>query len=273
MRPEIAVLIAAQQGDAQLSTLLASLEAQTLPRTGFEVVMVGDDSAALGAQAVRTFPQDWSGVSAALNVAVFAATAPILAIAPASQSLAPDFLEHLLAAHGRWSGEGDVVFARLTAPAGASPLVRFLAEEAAPHAWRAPYNAFSCKRELLASHGLFDERFADGWERAELLWRLRTRRVRLRQAEDAHVLLKHDVSFAEECARRERQGRAHAHLAAVHDDLLVRAHAEIGAALALWAARGAAFADVCAAAEARGAYARAFALCWAKGVAAAIAAD
>jgi hypothetical protein len=272
MPPSISVILNVTEAGAPLTRAMESLRAQTLAADRFEMIAInngaGDQAqAVLDSYAnVRSFRQSAVSDSAAWNLGAFAALSPVIVLAPKHQAFEPSCLHALLAAHARHDKPSDIVHA---AWSSGSALQQAVASEAAP--WRSPHGAISFKRTLLVNHGLFDARFADGWERAELLWRVRARRVRLVAARDAQVQWSTALSFHDECARCERQGQFHARLAALHDSALVRSRSEIGAALALWSRRGAAFEDVLAHATAVGtpeAYREAFALCRAKGVAA-----
>ena len=241
--PDISAIVVAS-GAHDPTRALQALCTQTLPAACYEIVVIETSAGAVTCASntqdarLRVFRQIGAEQAAAMNLATFLSVSPRLVFLPQKHPAQPDFLEQVLRAHETHDKEGDVIFGA-TAPDPALPqsALTCLMHDPALWAWREPDCPISFKRTLLTQHGLFDAAFGDGWERVELLWRLRARRIRLVCAPEALVHLGVSPSICELEARAERQGRFHARLARKHPGALMDAYAQIGDAIALWAAR------------------------------------
>lgn len=243
--PEISVVIVAEDGGAPHSNVFDALSRQTMPRSQYEVLVVVDGSAhditreieARGG--VRMFRQRTAGRVAAMNLGMFASKGRIVLFMPGGHSPSVDFLTRIASAHRQHRRQADVIYATLkrNSAYAASPLFALLSRAKA-QAWREPDSAISFKRQFLIIYGIFDTRFEDGWERVELLWRLRNQHPRIFYERRADLTMGPAPDFLQLAARAERQGRNHVRLANKHSDEFVDRYAQIDSALALWAKRG-----------------------------------
>src|SRR5438132_1503222 len=120
----VSVIIPTFNRPASLRRLLAQLDAQTLPSTDFEVIVVADGSIPEVAQSLgdlqfrmtlRVFRRENGGPAAARHAGTLAARASLLVMLDDDMQVAPDFLEQHLAAHSR-AGRA-VVLGRIRADA------------------------------------------------------------------------------------------------------------------------------------------------------------
>jgi glycosyltransferase involved in cell wall biosynthesis len=118
----VSVIIPTFNRPAPLRRLLAQLDAQTLPGTDFEVIVVDDGSTPDVAQSLadlssrmtlRVFRQENAGAAAARHAGALAARANLLVMLDDDMQVAPDFLEQHLEAHSR--GGRVVVLGRIRA--------------------------------------------------------------------------------------------------------------------------------------------------------------
>ncbi len=216
-RPELAIVLwRGRDGDAPALTGLAAIA-----RDDLEIILV-DECDAPAPPGVRRVQQGRAGRVAGYNLGVFTSAAGSLCFLHERVALSPSVAEGVLAAT-RGVDARSVFYC---------PSRHGLEREA--FAWRAPESLLVMSRELLVHHGVFDPDFEDGWERVELFWRLRARRLRLRRLDglacDAPIASVQDL-----IARSRSQGAAHVRLAQRHPSVEMTAFAALGASRAYWA--------------------------------------
>jgi GT2 family glycosyltransferase len=104
--PEVSVVIPVRDGAASLPPLLASLDAQTLPRQRFEVVVVdnasSDDTARVAREAGAVVVHEpIANRSRARNLGIATASADVIAFTDADCVASPGWLQTLLACRGQ----------------------------------------------------------------------------------------------------------------------------------------------------------------------------
>jgi glycosyltransferase involved in cell wall biosynthesis len=100
-QPRVSVIVPVRNGRAHLETLIEALEAQTLPRSEFELVIADDGSTDGTAQWLRDLEGGWIRVTtgpphnsyAARNRAVHVSLSPVLAFCDADCVPVPDWLD------------------------------------------------------------------------------------------------------------------------------------------------------------------------------------
>jgi GT2 family glycosyltransferase len=254
---------------------------------------------------LRVIRQAPSGLAAAKNLGVFMSRAPVLLfmddddVADAAL-LASHLAIHL---HHRDITVAVLGFTDLDPAIARLPLMRHVTGPGGQlfcQGWMQPLQALSfrefwggrssAKRSFLIEHGVFNPAFRFGCEDVELGWRLDPVGLRVIYEPLARSTMIRALSFQDFCSRSIRQGRSQWLFAALHDARTVRDYCEIDRALAVWPAVQGDFAAILRRAEAldrmmreRGpdapalsvasqaelddAYAQAFFLCRAKGIA------
>ena len=253
-------------------------------------------------KSVRQAP---SGLAAAKNLGVFMSRAPIILFMDDDDVAGPGLLVSHLAMHLRHREQTVAVLGHTDLdPAIAHlPLMRHVTgagSQLFSHAWMKPHQRLSfrefwggrssCKRSLLIEHGVFNPAFHFGCEDIELGWRLDPHGLQVIYEPAARSTMIRALTFDDFCRRSIRQGRSQWLFTALHDVPAVRDYCEVDRALAIWPAAKGDFAAILRRAEAldrmmrqRGpdapplsavsqteldeAYAQAFFLCRAKGVA------
>jgi GT2 family glycosyltransferase len=229
VKPDISVVIPTAGRPELLRAALESLTTQTLPRERFEVVVVQDGDGSdwawreLDRELVLTTHQiESSGISAAKNLGLFAARAPIVFFFDDDDVAHEDLLAQHLAAHEAQPNENLAVLGHTGWAAGleVTEVMRFITDAGLLFSYGqlpvdAPldYRAFwggrsSCKRMFLAQHGIFDTSFTFGCEDIELGYRLSRYGMHVKYHPAARSFMNRAVTFAEFCLRSERQGRA-----------------------------------------------------------------
>lgn len=254
---------------------------------------------------MRVLRQEQSGLAAAKNLGIFACRAPFIVFLDDDDVAGPDLLVGHLAAHLRYPDFNLAVLGHTDlAPEIADlPVMRHVTgagSQLFSYGWMQPgqmlsFREFwggrsSCKRALLFEHGIFNPVFRFGCEDIELAWRLSKVGLRVLYEPTARATMIRALSFRDFCNRARRQGRSQWVFATLHPEQAVRDYCEIDRALALWPSCAADLAgllrwveqldsmmtarSVCAApvtaetqAELDEAYASAFFLCRAQGIA------
>jgi GT2 family glycosyltransferase len=254
---------------------------------------------------LRIVRQAPSGLAAAKNLGIFMSRAPVLLFMDDDDVADTALLVSHLAMH-LCHREASIAVLGLTdlAPEVARlPLMRHVAGPGGQlfsHGWMQPHQRLSfrefwggrtsCKRPLLIEHGVFNPAFHFGCEDIELGWRLDRVGLRVIYEPAARSTMIRALTFEAFCRRSIRQGRAQWLFAALHDAPAVRDYCEIDRARAAWAEAKGDFAAVlrwaaaldrtmlqrgpeapalsaASQAELDEAYAQAFFLCRAKGIA------
>jgi glycosyltransferase involved in cell wall biosynthesis len=257
--PRISVLIATYNRPDLLSECLESFADQTLPTTDYEVVVVddgSDDRAALPsvlekvADRVQVFGVriDHAGRSAAKNVAVMLARAPIVLFFDDDDRAAPDYLERHLAAHAAHADDQVAILGHTDwAPELEQSLLMhyvtdvdrlmFAYERLADGQeldWRGFWEGrISCKRGFLLAHALHDQRLAYSID-VEMGWRLAPYGLRIVYDSSARSLMARPIDLDAFCARTQAKGRAHAVTAALHPGTAIAGYLALEQAVEHW---------------------------------------
>jgi glycosyltransferase involved in cell wall biosynthesis len=256
--PHISVLIATHDRPELLRSCLASLADQTLDRSEFEVVVVDDgsrdpampplvDELADRLQIVGVrIPH--AGRSAAKNLAVMLARAPIVLFFDDDDRATPGYLARHLAGHDARPDESVAVLGHTDwAPELArTPLMHYVTDvdrmlfayERLRDGQVLDWHGFwegrvSCKRSLLLRCGLHDQRLGYSID-VELAWRLRPTGLRVIYDASALSLMARPIDVDTFGARCEAKGRAHATVAALHPGSEIASRLVPAGAAELW---------------------------------------
>lgn len=250
--PDISVLIATRDRPELLRDCLASFADQTLDRDRYEVVVVDDGSEdpAATATVVEKFANelqivslriDHGGRSAAKNHAVLLSRAPIVLFFDDDDRAERDYLERHLARHRARPAEGIAVLGHTDwAPElELTPVMRYVTDvdrmlfayerlrDGQELDWRGFWEGrISCKRSLLARHGLHDQRLAYSID-VELGWRLARHGLRVVYDAEARSVMARGIDVDDFCERTRAKGRASALIAGLHPgtDIARKLHA------------------------------------------------
>jgi hypothetical protein len=258
-RPRISVVIPTHQRAPLLERSLESLTAQTLPRAGFEVVVVDDGSSDWTASVcaklaedlpLRYFRIENSGISAAKNLGVFASQAPLLLFFDDDDLADPRLLEAHVEAHRAHPEENLAVLGYTTwAPElEITPLMEYVTE-IGQQLFSYPniedgqmldYTYFwggrsSCKRSFLAQHGSFDQDLS-GIEDMELGFRLAKHGLTVIHTRSAKSFMVRSVTFDEFAQRCVKRGHALWRFTQRHSDPAVERYCRVAEALEKWPA-------------------------------------
>ena len=260
--PRIAAVIPTQDRAELLRAALDSLARQTLEPGAFEVVVVDDGSADATSAVVaseadrmtlRYHRLPRSGISAAKNLGLFAARAPVVLFFDDDDVAHPDLLRQHLVAHDEHPDPAVAVLGHTawSPRLHVSELMhyvtdvgRFLFDYAAADQGAVLDHTFfwggraSCKRMFLAAEGIFDPSFRFGAEDIELGYRLSGRGFKVVYNARALSYMNRCVTYAEFGRRCERQGRSQYHFGHVlhPGDDGVRRYCGLDGATERWAA-------------------------------------
>jgi glycosyltransferase involved in cell wall biosynthesis len=257
-RPTISVLIPTYNRAGLLIASLESLERQTLPRDRFEVLVVDDGSTDDTPEVCRGFHHrlplryfrlDHAGISAAKNLGVFTAQAPIVLFFDDDDVAHGELLTEHVAAHHRHPAEPDAVLGYTTwAPwLHITELMRYLTDvgqllfsyPSIPAGRVLDFRYFwggrsSCKRSFLARHGVFRQDFESIIEDIELGYRLSRFQLRVFYEPRAISFMNRGITLDEFCRRAERQGRAQLAFSRLHREAVVQDYCQIADADVHW---------------------------------------
>ena len=255
--PLISVVIPTHQRAPLLERTLESLKAQTLPNTGFEVVVVDDGSSDWTASVcariadelpLRYFRIDKAGTSAAKNLGLFASEAPLVLFYDDDDLADPRLLEAHVEAHRAHPEENVAVLGYTTwAPElEISPVMEYVTEigqylfsyRGIEDGDTLDYTYFwagraSCKRSFLAQHEIFDQDFR-AIEDVELGFRLVKHGLEVVHARSAKSFMVRPITFDEFAQRCVKHGRGVWLFHSRHDDPAVERYCRIGDALETW---------------------------------------
>lgn len=242
MDPRIAAIIPTWNRAVLLDASLASLAAQRLDRAQFEVIVVDDGStdetAAVCARRAAELPLTrvriaHGGIAAAKNLGIFVARAPILLFFDDDDVAHPDLLAEHIRAHERHPDENLAILGYTTWAASltVTEVMRYVSDVGhflfsyarIPERTRLDYTHFwggrtSCKRTLLARHGIFHQGFEFGCEDIELAFRLEKFGLAVYYQSSAVSWMNRPITYDEFCRRCERQGVAQAGFSRLHPD-------------------------------------------------------
>ncbi|MBW3648959.1 MAG: glycosyltransferase [Actinobacteria bacterium] len=258
--PRISVLVGTYDRPELLAGCLDGFAAQTLDAAEFEVVVVDDGSpgtATAGVLEARlgNLPLVWAhiqhaGRSPAKNLAALLARADIVLFCDDDDRPAPDLLEQHLRAHDAHPDEGVAVLGHTGwAPEiVVTPLMHYVTDvdgflfsyanlsAGQQLDWRGFWEGrVSCKRSLLARHGLHDQRLDYSID-VEMAWRLAPRGLRVVYHPAARTFMVRSIGLDEFCRRTEAKGRAQAIMATLHDGEELRRYAQVEQARERWEA-------------------------------------
>ncbi|MFE9451620.1 glycosyltransferase [Streptomyces sp. NPDC006739] len=273
--PAISVVVPTFDRAALLRGCLDSFARQTLGHDAYEVIVVDDgstdDTALVCAGADHTFPLRYyrtvhAGTSAAKNLGLFLARAPIVLFFDDDDVAAPDLLAEHLAGHREHPEETVAVLGHTGwAPQlPVSHLMHYVTEvdgllydyghmtDGARYDFRHFWaGRLSCKRGLLVSRALFRSAFDVGLEDIELGWRLDRYGLRVAYRSSARQFTARPVTLDGFLDRCSRHGRARRALAAAYpQDPVIQDYCVVHADPDRRAARSRLFADRTAAARA-----------------------
>jgi glycosyltransferase involved in cell wall biosynthesis len=256
--PRISVLIATHDRLELLRACLASFAEQTLDAAAFEVVVVDDGSRKPVVPAVVDELANrlqilgvrirHGGRSAAKNLGVMLARAPVVLFFDDDDRAAPDYLERHLAGHHARPAESVAVLGHTDwAPElPRTPLMHYVTDvdrmlfayERLGDGQVLDWHGFwegrvSCKRSLLLRCGLHDQRLGYSID-VELAWRLRSAGLRVIYDASALSLMARPIDVDTFGMRSEAKGRAHAMVAALHSGSEIAARLVPPGADELW---------------------------------------
>src|SRR6266446_10716 len=249
--PAISVIIPTFNRAAMLANTLESFAAQTIPKNRYEVIVVDDGSKDSTPEVCREFVSrielkylhiDNSGTSAAKNTGILASRGKILLFFDDDDIADRRLLEQHLKAHKRHPEENIAVLGYTTwAPTlSVTPLMRYVTDIGRflfaygdlkdgqmldfTYLWA---GRCSCKRSLLAKHGVFNRQFrAPGIEDIELGYRLSRFGLRVVFHRSAMSYMTRAPTFEEFCDRCERSGEALFLFSRLHDDPAVQQYCQ-----------------------------------------------
>jgi GT2 family glycosyltransferase len=255
--PAISVIIPTYNRASLLERSLESLTDQTLSRDAFEVVVV-DDGSSDWTQSVCTKLADRlplrylrienSGISAAKNLGVFAARAPLLLFFDDDDVADPGLLEAHVDAHEAHPDENVAVLGYTTwaDELEVTPIMEYVTEigqhlfsyKNLEDGQRLDYTYFwggrsSCKRALLTTHGSFDQDMS-GIEDMELGFRLARQGLSVIHTRDAKSYMVRPVTFDQFAERCLKRGRALWRFTQRHEDPEVERYCRVQEALEKW---------------------------------------
>ena len=256
--PAISVIIPTYNRAPLLERSLESLTEQTLPRDSFEVVVV-DDGSSDWTQSVctkladrlslRYFRIESSGISAAKNLGVFAASAPLLLFFDDDDVADPGLLEAHVEAHREQPDENVAVLGYTTwdPELEVTPIMEYATEigqqlfsyRNLEDGQRLDYTYFwggrsSCKRSLLTTYGSFNQDFPSIIEDMELGFRLAKQGLTVTHIRAAKSYMVRPVTFDQLADRCVRRGRALWRFAELHPDPAVERYCRVEEALERW---------------------------------------
>ncbi|MEZ5167463.1 MAG: glycosyltransferase [Acidimicrobiales bacterium] len=238
----------------------ASPRSANRPSTGdrFEVVVVDDGSPDEPFTAAADFTDrlriiglraGHAGRSAAKNLCVQLARAPIVLFFDDDDRVTPDYLERHLAVHAARPDEGVAVLGHTDwAPELViSPVMHFVTDvdrlmfsygslrPGQELDWRGFWEGrISCKRSLLVRHALHDQRLSYSID-VEMGWRLMPHGLKVVYEPAAVSVMARPIGFDDFCDRTEAKGRARAVIASLHPDTDIGDQLRLDDARAVWA--------------------------------------
>ena len=259
--PRISVLIATYERADLLRECLTAFAKQTLDRSEYEVVVVDDGSATstidplleefadqLSLAGLRI---EHAGRSAAKNLAVLLARAPLVLFFDDDDRPAPDYLERHVLGHERRPDTGVAILGHTDwAPElDLTPLMHFVTDvdrlmfayerlgDGQELDWRGFWEGrISCKRALLMRHGLHDQRLNYSID-VEMGWRLAPHGLRVVYDASAVSVMARPLDIESFCDRTQAKGKAQAIIAALHPGTEIAKAFEVDGALEYWQKR------------------------------------
>jgi GT2 family glycosyltransferase/glycosyltransferase involved in cell wall biosynthesis len=250
--PVISVVIPTFNRAESLGATLQSLAAQSLSADKYEVVVVNDGSSDSTPQICNSFAgrmplvalrhQSNSGISAAKNTGIFRSCGKILLFFDDDDIADSHLLEEHLKAHEQHPEENVAVLGYTTwaSTLPITPLMRYLTDVGRflfaygelkdgqdldfTYFWG---GRSSCKRSLLAKHGVFNRQFPSIIEDMELGYRLSHFGFRVIFHRAAVSYMARGITFEDFCNRCERQGEALYLFSRLHSDPVVQQYCQL----------------------------------------------
>ncbi len=256
-QPRISVVVATYNRSQLLAECLDSLVAQTLAPSEFEVIVIDDGSTDdtrnvcgrfLPALPLKYFRLEHAGRSAAKNLGIFAASAPLLLFFDDDDIADADLLREHLATHAVHPQEAVAVLGYTTwAPKlHVTPAMDFVTGaggflfnyQRLKHGQMLDFTHFwegrvSCKRSFLLTHGVHDQRLAYTID-IELGYRLSKFGLQVVFNPDAKSYMTRPVTFDEFSQRCEGKGRAQFFISRLHPEPAVQEYCEVLRAEERW---------------------------------------
>ncbi len=258
--PLLSVIVPTRDRARLLRGALASLARQTFRKGTFEVVVVDDgstdDTPEVCRRAARTIELryvriDPAGISAAKNIGIFVASAPLLVFFDDDDVASGDLLARHLETHRAHPAEHVAVLGYTTwAPRlRVTALMHYVTDVGGflfsygsiRHGQWLDYTYFwggrsSCKRALLTQHGIFNQAFPSIIEDIELGYRLTRFNLQIIHNRKAVQFMNRAVSYDDFCARCERQGRVLVIFSRLHAEAPVQKYCQVTNARERWSA-------------------------------------
>ena len=239
-RPQLSVIIPTFNRAELLRASLESLVRQTLSQDDYEVIVVNDGSTdktpAVCAEMAARLPLKYfrienSGISAAKNLGIFAASAPILFFFDDDDVATPNLLRAHLYAHSEHTDANVAILGYTTwHPSVAITEVMHYATDVGHLLFSYPnlrdgqeldFTYFwggrsSCKRQFLVDHGVFHQDFRFGSEDVELGYRLSRFGLKVVYKPQAVQYMNRALTYEQFCRRCEKQGASQLHFFRLH---------------------------------------------------------
>ncbi len=265
--PRISVVIPTHNRASLLDSSLDSLSRQTLPAYDFEIIVVDDGSTDATADVCGTWSSrlplvrlriQQSGIAAAKNLGVFAASSPIVLFFDDDDIADEQLLAEHLNTHAHYPSEHVAVLGYTDwAPSlEISDVMRFVTDIGhylfnythLVDGQRLDFTYFwggrsSCKKSLLTRTGVFRQELEFGSEDIEAGFRISKLLVEGRLANDGLAVIfnrkavqhmNRSVTYDEFCRRCEKQGKSQAQFSRLYPDSLVQEWCQTTDALARW---------------------------------------
>lgn len=241
-----------------LKQALASLNAQTLSKDRFEIVVIDDGSTDNTRDVIEPFIPDLpikyfyqknAGLASARNHGIFAARGEILLFLDDDDIATPSLLEQHLKTHQEYPEENYAVLHYTTwAPhILVTPLMQFITEVGC-FLFAYPYikdgdvldyknfwgGRTSCKRSFLLNHGIFNPLFTFGNEDTELGYRLSKHNLKIVYNANAIAYMIRPIDFEGFCRRLIKQGKSNYISSRLHRDKEVDEWCEVAGAADKW---------------------------------------
>jgi hypothetical protein len=241
-----------------LARVLDSIDAQTLDKSDFEVIIVDDGSSDHTRNVVESFAhrlpigyayQANAGLASAKNHGIYRSRAPILLFLDDDDICSPTVFAEYLKTHAQYPDSRFAVlgYTGLDPTLAKKPLLHYVTEVGC-YLFSYPnlkegdvldYTYFwggrsSCKRNFLIEHGVFNPVFRFGCEDIELGYRLSKHNFRVVYNAHAVSTMVRDISYDAFCARLIRQGESQYVFSQLHPDIEVQKWAEVIGAEEEW---------------------------------------
>lgn len=239
-KPSISVIIPTYNRADLLREALKSLTTQSLPRDEFEVIVIDDGSQDNTAHVCSDFEKHLhlryqkqinSGISAAKNMGIFMARAPLLFFFDDDDVADANLLAEHFRSHRSHPEENVAVLGYTTwhPSLTITPLMHYVTDvggflfscEHLKHGQTLDFTYFwggrsSCKRSFLVRHGVFNQQFRFGSEDIELGYRLSKFGLKVVFNRQAISYMIRPLTFDQFCSRCVKQGASQYHFGKMH---------------------------------------------------------